>query len=128
MKTYLLITRNAIYIPSMENNLIPSFLMSEAGILLNDVASIHCGEYVSQNIHSIIVQEEDFDLHIPLRLDGILSYIPTGSLTPEYIENIDHVEAIFLTPDSTSWDTYNGAYEVEAEIFLDKKGGMIYPQ
>ena len=43
MNTYLLMTRNSIYIPSMENNLIPPFLMREYGLLVNDVARIHCG-------------------------------------------------------------------------------------
>ena len=47
MKTYVLIARNSIYIPSMENKLIPQFILREARILVNDIARIHCGENVS---------------------------------------------------------------------------------
>ena len=72
-----------LYITLMENNLIPPFIMHEAGILVNDVVRIHCGENVSLDSHSIIVTEEDIELRIPLRLDGIFSYFPTRSLTSE---------------------------------------------
>ena len=112
----------------MENNLIPTFIMREAGLLVNDVARIYCGEDVSHKSHYIIVQEEDVDIHIKLRLDRIFSYSPTQSLTPEEIENIDYVEAIFFTPDSTSWDPYVERYEDEEDNFIDQKGDIIYPQ
>ena len=46
MKNYILIMSNAIYIPSVKNNIIPPFRMHESRILGNDVARIHCGEYV----------------------------------------------------------------------------------
>ena len=83
---------------------------------------------MSPNSHSIIVIEEDIELRIPLRLDGIFSYFSTRSLTPEEIKNIDNVEAIFLTPYVTSWDTYDDTYEDEEDNFLDQQGDMIYPQ
>ena len=78
--------------------------------------------------HSIIVKEEQIELQIPLRLDGILSYFPTRNITPEDIENIDHVKAIFITPESTSWDPYNDAYEEKEDKFIDHRGEMIYQQ
>jgi hypothetical protein len=37
MKTYLLIVRNALHVPSMQHNLIPPFIMREAGLVVNDV-------------------------------------------------------------------------------------------
>ena len=42
MTTYLLMTRNVIYITSIKNNIIPPFIMRESGILVNDVARIYC--------------------------------------------------------------------------------------
>ena len=86
----------------MEINLIPPFLMNESGLLVDNVTSIHCGEDVFNDIHCIIVQEEDIDLQIPLILYVIFSYLPTWGLTPDDIENIDNVEAILFTSDSTS--------------------------
>ena len=41
MKTYLLSIRNALYVPSMSHNLIPPFILREAGLLVNDVPRIH---------------------------------------------------------------------------------------
>ena len=76
---------------------------------------------MSHKNHPTIFQEEDVDIRIPLRLDGIFSYFPTLSITPEDIENFNHVEAIFLTPDLTSWDSYDDTYEEEEENFLIKK-------
>ena len=32
---------NALYVPSMNHNLIPPFIMREAGIIVNDVPKIH---------------------------------------------------------------------------------------
>lgn len=36
-RTYMLLIRNAIYVPSMTNNLIPPFIMREAGVVVNDI-------------------------------------------------------------------------------------------
>ena len=41
MKTYILAFRNALYIPSMTHNLIPPFVMREAGVCVNDVPKKH---------------------------------------------------------------------------------------
>ena len=41
MKTYLLVVRNALYIESMTHNLIPPFIMREAGLIVNDTCRIH---------------------------------------------------------------------------------------
>ena len=103
--------RHALYISSMENNIIPTFLIAKAGILVNGVARIHYIEDLSHKIHSVIAQEEYIELRFPLRLDGIFSYLLTQSITPEDIEKIDHVEVIFLTPDLTSWYLYYNSYE-----------------
>ena len=42
--TYILIARNVLYIPTMEINLIPPFIMREGGVTVNDVAKIHCAK------------------------------------------------------------------------------------
>ena len=82
-KIYLLVSSNVLYIPSMDNNKIPPFVMIEAWLLVNDVSRTHCVEDVSHESHSIIVTEEDINKIIPLRLDLIFSFLPTRNLTPE---------------------------------------------
>ena len=57
MKTYILIARNDLHVPSMDHNLIPPFIMREAGITVNDKARIHCGEEMDRNSHCIVSQD-----------------------------------------------------------------------
>ena len=82
MRSFLLIVRNALYVPSMKHNLIPPFVMREAGLTVNDVPRIHCGREVTRESHSIIA-EGNVDLRIPLRLRGIFSCFPSRALTRE---------------------------------------------
>ena len=51
MKTFLLIVRNALHIPTMDHNLIPPFIMREGGLVVNDVPRIHCGERIDRDSH-----------------------------------------------------------------------------
>ena len=44
MQSYMLMVRNALYVKNMEDNLIPPFLLREAGIEVNDCAKIHAKE------------------------------------------------------------------------------------
>ena len=75
LKIYLLIVRNMLHIPSTQHNLIPLFIMCEAGKVANDVPIIHCGEEVTCESHSIAF--EDPALMIPLKLKGIFSAFAT---------------------------------------------------
>ena len=43
-KVYILVIRNALYVPSMRNNLLPPFILRQAGIEVNDVPKIHTNE------------------------------------------------------------------------------------
>ena len=39
--TYILIARNILSVPSMDHNIIPLFVLREAGLTVNDTAMIH---------------------------------------------------------------------------------------
>ena len=41
-KTYILIVRNALYVESMEENLVPPFILREAGLIVNECPKQHC--------------------------------------------------------------------------------------
>ena len=43
-KVFFLVARNVLYVDSTENNLIPSFVLREAGILLQNIPTIHWRE------------------------------------------------------------------------------------
>jgi hypothetical protein len=40
-KSYILLVRNALHVPSMDHNLIPPFMLREAGITVNETPKIH---------------------------------------------------------------------------------------
>ena len=40
-KSYILVLRNALYVPSMDNNLIPPFMLRALWVTVNDVPKIH---------------------------------------------------------------------------------------
>ena len=126
MKVYLLIARNALHIPSMQHNLIPPFIMREAGLVVNDVPRIHCGEDVTRESHSIIDEESGF--RIPLRLRGIFSCFDTRKVTPDEIDNCNSMDAIYLSPDSPTWEPHSEVYSTNEDTFLDDQGEMVYPR
>eukprot|EP00956_Cyclotella_meneghiniana_P022884 scaffold43789_cov35-Cyclotella_meneghiniana.AAC.2 len=89
-KTFLLIVRNALYVESMDRNLIPPFIMREAGLIVNDVPRIHCYTDLDNDSHCIICRE--IGLKIPLRLRGIFSYFSTRPLNQDELDNCDEFD------------------------------------
>jgi hypothetical protein len=115
---YLLILRNAIYVPAMVNNLIPPFIMREAGIKVNDVPKIHV-EDPSANDHAIIFSETGF--RIPLKLWGVFLYFPTSKPSTEDHDCID--EVYVLTP--SNWDPHTNVFARNEESMIDWEGNMV---
>ena len=113
MKTYLLSIRNALYVPSMTHNLIPPFIMREAGLVVNDVPRIHMKqEELTNETHCIVAREDDVgvNLKVPLRLDGIFSCFETRKLIVQEVNDCEYIETLKLTPESSDWDPYGPHY------------------
>ena len=70
-RTYILIARNFLHVPSMKHNLIPPLVMREAGLVVTDTAMIHV-KYTSHEDHSIY--DENTGLRIRLQLSRVFSY------------------------------------------------------
>ena len=84
-ETYLMIIRNALYLKEMTSALIPPFMMRMAGI---DVDK--CPKFLAKkptiNNHSVF-----FDSHairLPLKIHGIISYLPVRSPHEEEIKQV----------------------------------------
>ena len=73
-KEHILLVRNALHVPAMEQNLIPPFVMREAGIVVNDTPKIHMKNPTIED-HSIYFADSNF--RIPMALWGTFSYFPT---------------------------------------------------
>ena len=119
---HLLVARNALHVPSMTHNLIPPFIMREAGLVVNDVPRIHCGDGVTRDSHCII--DNSSGLRIPLRLRGIFSYFETRKLTPDEVDEAETYDCIELSPESAEWDPSDDVFSSNEDSFLDFRGEL----
>ncbi len=99
--TYLLVMRNALLIPTMNHNLIPSFLLREAGLFVDKTPKHQVANPLVDN-HVIVDSETGMRIH--LSLNGIFSSFPTRALTLKEIEDWNTYPIVFITPDSIAWD------------------------
>ena len=128
MKTYILAVKNALHVPTMEHNLIPPFIMREAGLQVNDVLKIHTNSGdLSANTHCVVATEDanGIDLKIPMKLDGIFSYFPTRKLTEDEINNCEYIETLQLCPEGDDWDPYDESFADREEQFTNYRGELI---
>ena len=84
----------------MENNLLPSLILVEAGIKVNETSRIHIDEPIIEE-HTIYMQ--DTGLLILLQIWGVLSLFYTLKPTNDEIESCDK---ILITLDSAIWDPH----------------------
>ena len=110
--------RNALYVPSMKNNLIPPFAMREARIQINDTPKIQVDEPTVMD-HSIFFPDDDF--RIPLSLWGVFSYFPTSKPTARVM--MDTVGVYILTP--SRWNPHCDSYATNEENMMDWEGNMV---
>jgi hypothetical protein len=116
--SYILVIRNALYVPSMKNNLIPPFVMREAGVKVNDVLKIHTDDPTVID-HSICFPQTGF--RIPMLLWGMFSYFPTSKPTTEMMKA---TEDIYLLMPSR-WNPHCDVFAANEENMLDWEGNMI---
>ena len=113
----ILIIRRGLYVPSMTHNLLPPFMLREAGININEVPKIHVTSPTEEH-HAITFQETNF--RIPLSLHGTFSYFPTSKPNIQELEEPEDVYV--LTP--TIWNPHSYAYVINEESILDWEGNM----
>ena len=115
-QTYILLIYNALYMKTMEVNLIPPFLMRLNGIEVNE-----CPKFMSSNPsikdHSIYFPEHNE--RIPLQLQGIVSYFP--SRKPDEDEMYKHLH-FDLTPPKPTWNPHDTTYSSQESSMLTYDG------
>ncbi len=117
-QSYILVIRNDLHVPSMENNLLPPFVMREAGIKVYDTPKTQVTEPTIED-HSITFPETGF--RIPLSLWGMFSYFPTTKPTASLM--MDTEEVYLLTP--SRWNPHDDSYATNEENMLDWEGNMV---
>ena len=63
MKTYLLVAKNELHVTSMRDNIIPSFVMREYGLIVNEIPNIPAKVPTKENYS---ITDETLDFHILL--------------------------------------------------------------
>lgn len=87
-ESYTLILRNALSVPSISNNLLPLFLLREAGLQVKEVPKIHI-DHPGVEHHAITFPDTNFC--IPLQVWGTFSYFTTYKPTLRQLEDPTHV-------------------------------------
>jgi hypothetical protein len=119
-QTHIIICLNALHVPSMTNNLVPPFIMREAGIIVNDVPKIHTKDPGVEDHSLLFVQE---NVRIPLLLWGTFSYFATRKPTTKDL--IDHEDFLLaLTPEG-HWNPNTDVFSRNEEAMLDWEGNVI---
>lgn len=121
-QTYILLALNALYVPTMTHNLVPPFILREAGLVVNEIPKIQVPT-PDESVHSIY--NEDVDLRIPLALWGIFSYFPTRLPTVNELQD-DANPVILLTPEGP-WNPHTDVYARNEENMLDWEGKLVAP-
>ena len=117
-QTFILILRNSLYIPTLKHNLVPPFILREAGLTVNDTPKIHVPDPDTSD-HSITFPTSN--LRIPLQLWVIFSYFPSRTTTDDEIENSDKN---IITPDGVNWDPYSTHFAINEDSLTDDEGMM----
>ena len=73
-KVFVLVIVNALHVPSIGHNLIPTFIIRTGSVIINDVPKIYC-EDPAVDDHSIPFDQSD--LRISLKLNGVFSHFHT---------------------------------------------------
>ena len=122
--TILLKIFNALYVKSLDSNLIPPFLLRLAGLEVND-----CPKFLSRSpsIKDHSVYARDLDLRIPLQLKNNISYITTRTPVQDELDAMEtsDITTLHLTPEAPSWNPHNPIYQEQEESMMNASGDII---
>ena len=118
-KSYIMIIRNALYLKQMETTLIPPFMMRVAGIEIDECPKFLARDPSIKN-HSIYFPEDE--IRIPMKLYGIISYIPARLPSTEELEG--DIESLELTPQTDHWDPHDECYQQQEDSMMNYKGEL----
>ena len=113
---------DSLYCEALTYNLIPPFILREAGFIANDVPRIHCNPVTNES-HCII--SEDRSLRIPLQLHGVFSYFETFRPDEDHIQSAEAHEHYDMTPTGWTWDPNSSIYRNADSLHVDINGTLI---
>lgn len=121
-ETFILIARNALVVPGMSHNLSPRFILRQAGYIVNERPKFQQSD-TSITDHSILLSDEEANVHIPLQLNGIFSFFHTRSPTTDELHGC---RKVLITPDSASWSPYCPSFELNEQSMTTSQGDISH--
>ena len=100
----------------MDDNLIPFFILQEAGLIVNKQAKIHCGDLVTKENHTI--QECDTGLFITMQLRSIFSFL---SRNPNE-DNLKDGIIVIIALEGATCDAYDQNFTDNKRSMTNRKG------
>jgi hypothetical protein len=113
---------NALYVEQMEHNLLPPFILREAGWTVDEVPHIHT-DCVTENTHAII--HERRGVKISLHLHGVFSYFTSTKPSQGDYNRADRGVLHWLTPITHGWNPNQDNYAMAEDSYLDWRGQLV---
>ena len=120
-KSYILLMRNALYVPELKMNLIPPFIMREGGLEVDECPKSQAQVPTVSN-HSMYSKDQDLRIHFDLNVT--FSCFNTRKPTSSELETCDKV---FITLDSASWNPYSEHFSTNERAMLNSEGDLSPP-
>lgn len=121
-QTSILILHNALHFEEMESNLIPPFLMREAGLVVNECPKFQATKPTLLH-HSVFCPQAT--VRMTLQLHGIISYLPTRLPTSAEVREHRNLNTIHLTPNSPDWNPNVATYQDQECSMMDYTGALV---
>ena len=116
-KELILVISNGLYLKEMNHNLLSPFIMSLAGLEVNEQPKFMTRNPTTKH-HSFYFKEND--IIPPLAIKVIVSFLPTRK--PSLQEYLNIGTRLGLTPSFKEWDPHNPSYGISENCMLDHAG------
>ena len=118
-KTFIMLLRNALYVPEMIPCLLHPIMMRLVGVSVDE-----CPKFLSSHpteVNHLIYFEKE-DIRIPLQLSGIISCLPCRYPGEREMEENDGI--LELTPDVDVWNPHDTIFQDQEEAMVDFSGNV----
>eukprot|EP00956_Cyclotella_meneghiniana_P010585 scaffold14709_cov91-Cyclotella_meneghiniana.AAC.1 len=124
----LLVINQAILVPELEHCLLCPMQCRMNGVEINECPRFLTSD-PTDSTHSIIVHDPEdpaHTLHIPLRLDGVISHFECETPPMEEVQG-DQYPCYELTASGPEWDPGDPSFGSQEDSWLDYRGRSIAP-
>ena len=120
-KTMIIVIHQAIYVPTMDCNLICPVQVRMNDVKLDDKPKFLTEDPTNESYGISCDDNTGTLINITLELKGVTSYFPTWKPTKHEFDNCPRIELTYLTPE---WDPHSTAFQEQEEAFMANKGKL----